>query len=302
MNALPQSDSRCFDAAATEATALCERHRSRLVGFCTAQMGSREEAEDAVQDTFIYALRALRRGIVPECETAWLFTIARNVCSSRRRNGSRRSRLVVTRDLDALQDVIPGRERQRDELFGLPEALAAIPETQRQAILLREWQGLTYAEIAETLDLSKSAVETLLFRARRSLARALEHAGRTAVRVLNVSPVLGFVRSLLEGGAAKVVAGTLAVVAAGTIGGRDRARHEAGDERHDQQARVGGAGVADGLQVQGQEHDGAEHGEAEKELEACRHAEDRVAPQPQRDQGLGHPPLDDRLLTLSRQR
>ena len=46
MNALPQSDSRCFDAAATEATALCERHRSRLVGFCTAQMGSREEAEE----------------------------------------------------------------------------------------------------------------------------------------------------------------------------------------------------------------------------------------------------------------
>src|SRR5438132_13512221 len=96
-------------AETSPATSLYERHRSRLVGFCTAQMGSRDEAEDAVQDTFIYALRALRRGVVPESETAWLFTIARNVCSSRRRNGSRRSRLVVTRDLDALQDVLPAQ-------------------------------------------------------------------------------------------------------------------------------------------------------------------------------------------------
>ena len=212
MSALPHSDRGA-------ATGLYERHRSRLVGFCTAQMGSRDEAEDAVQDTFIYALRALRRGVVPESETAWLFTIARNVCSSRRRNGSRRSRLVVTRDLDALQDVLPAQERHRDELFGLREALATMPASQRQAILLREWQGLTYAEIAEALDLSGSAVETLLFRARRSLARALERTSKAAARALNVSPAFGLVRSLLETGGAKVVAGTLAVAAAGTIGG-----------------------------------------------------------------------------------
>jgi RNA polymerase sigma factor (sigma-70 family) len=217
VSALPQSD-------VGSATSLYERHRSRLVGFCTAQMGSRDEAEDAVQDTFIYALRALRRGVVPESETAWLFTIARNVCSSRRRNGSRRGRVVVTRDLDALQDILPARERQRDELFGLREALAAIPESQRQAILLREWQGLTYAEIAEALDLSASAVETLLFRARRSLARALERTGKAAARALNVSPALGLVRSLLEAGGAKVAAATLAAVAAGTVGGATVAR------------------------------------------------------------------------------
>src|SRR5205085_247311 len=124
------------------ASQLYARHRRRLVGFCTAQMGSREEAEDAVQDTFVYALRALRRGVVPECELAWLFTIARNVCQTRRRNGSRRSRFVVTRDLDALQDLIPARDQHLDDLHGLPEALAEMPDTQRHALLLREWQGL----------------------------------------------------------------------------------------------------------------------------------------------------------------
>ena len=76
--------------------------------------------------------------------------------------------------LELIEEIVPGPSRQRDELIGIQAALAAMPEQQRRAILLREWKGLSYREIASELELSQSAVETLIFRARRSLAQALE--------------------------------------------------------------------------------------------------------------------------------
>src|SRR5207248_6068360 len=59
---------------------LYERHYARVLRFCRRRFASPEDAEDAAQTTFTYALRALRRGVVPEVEIAWLLTIARNVC------------------------------------------------------------------------------------------------------------------------------------------------------------------------------------------------------------------------------
>ncbi len=69
---------------------LYERHSSRVFGYCLRMLGSREDAEDASQTTFMHAFRALQRGVVPAFETAWLLTIARNVCLARHRAGSRR--------------------------------------------------------------------------------------------------------------------------------------------------------------------------------------------------------------------
>ena len=62
---------------------LYERYYDRVFGYCLYQLGSREEAEDAVQTTFLWAFRALRRGVVPRAEDAWLFTIAKNACRAR---------------------------------------------------------------------------------------------------------------------------------------------------------------------------------------------------------------------------
>ena len=156
------------------AQGLYERHAAKLVSYCQHQLGSREEAEDAVQTTFINVFRALGRGVVPEAETAWLFKIAENVCLSRRRSSWRRNRIESPSDLGLIEEIVPGPSRQRDELIGIQAALAAMPEQQRRAILLREWKGLSYREIAAELELSQSAVETLIFRARRSLAQGLE--------------------------------------------------------------------------------------------------------------------------------
>ena len=154
---------------------LFERYANPIYGFCLHRLGSREEAEDAVQTTFLNAFRAFRRGVRPELEAAWLYAIAANVCRSRRRSFFRRRRVECDDDLHALEDVIAAPQALETEaLIGLGDALASMPESQRKAILLREWQGLSYREIADEMQVSQAAVETLIFRARRSLAQGLE--------------------------------------------------------------------------------------------------------------------------------
>jgi len=204
---------------------LYERYSSQIFGYCLHQLGSREEAEDAAQTTFMNAFRGLQRGIVPELESAWLFKIAHNVCLSRRRSTWRRGRVEAPNNLEVLQEVVPARERIGDELIRLHDVLEDMPENQRRAILLREWQGLTYREISEELDLSQSAVETLIFRARRALAAGLEEAPpdrdrsfrKRARHGADAGAVAIALKALLAGGTAAKVAATALVVAATTI-------------------------------------------------------------------------------------
>jgi RNA polymerase sigma factor (sigma-70 family) len=212
-------------AAAT--VGLYERHAAKLQSYCLHQLGSREEAEDAVQTTYMNAFRALGRGIVPEAESAWLFKIAENVCLSRRRSSWRRGRVESPSDFEIIEEIIPGPSRQNDELIGIEAALASMPEQQRRAILLREWQGLSYREIAEELEVTQSAVETLIFRARRSLAAGLEQPDsvrtpsrksfRRALHAFDIGAIATTFKALLAGSAAvKATAAAVAVTAAAT--------------------------------------------------------------------------------------
>ena len=160
--------------AEARATDLYERYHQAVYRYCRSRLRASEEAEDAVQSTFLRAFTALRKGVVPECEAAWLYRIAHNVCLSRRLGSARRARVERPHDLETLGDRLATPERERpEEIGGLCDALAGMPERLRQVILLREWQGLSYAEIAEVLEVSVSAVETLIFRGRRHLAKAL---------------------------------------------------------------------------------------------------------------------------------
>jgi RNA polymerase sigma-70 factor, ECF subfamily len=201
---------------------LYQQYGSRIFAFCLSRLGNREEAEDATQTTFLNAFRSLHDGLVPRFELAWLFRIADNVCRDRRKSAWRRGRVEATRDLQELQDVVSAPERRSDGLVGLQTALAGLPERQRRAILLREWQGLSYAEIARELGLTKAAVETLIFRARRSLARGLEAPQapppRRARAGFDAGWLLGVAKSLFAGGgAAKVAASVAAVAGAGLL-------------------------------------------------------------------------------------
>jgi RNA polymerase sigma-70 factor (ECF subfamily) len=202
---------------------LYEQHSSRIFGFCLSRLGSREEAEDAVQTTFLNAQRGLRRGVVPEYEVAWLFKIAQNVCHNRHQSARRRGRVEAAQDLDALQDVLATPERGSAVSLGdLTQALSAVPERQRRALLLREFQGLSYEEIGVELGVSVAAVETLIFRARRSVAAEvarLDVAPRT--RRGAVASIVELGRWFFQGGAAPVklaaVAATVATTAALTV-------------------------------------------------------------------------------------
>jgi RNA polymerase sigma factor (sigma-70 family) len=216
-------------AASADATSdLYERYSSQIFGYCLHQLGSREEAEDAVQTTFMNAFRGLQRGIVPELESAWLFKIAHNVCLSRRRSSWRRGRVEAPNNLEVLQEVVPAREQIGDELIRLQDVLEEMPDSQRRAILLREWQGLTYREIANELELSQSAVETLIFRARRALAAGLEHLPsgerdrgwrKRARHAGDAGAVAVAIKTLLSSGAAAKIALAALVAAATAIAG-----------------------------------------------------------------------------------
>jgi len=201
---------------------LYERHSSRIFGFCLSRLGSREEAEDAVQTTFLNVQRGLGRGVVPEYELAWLFKIAQNVCHNRHQSARRRGHVEAAHDLDALQDVIASPDRSPAVSLGdLTHALGAIPTRQRRALLLREFQGYSYEEISSELGISVAAVETLLFRARRAVAQQLEQSGTTSRKQRGgvAASAVELFRWLFGGAAAplKLAAVTAAVATTATL-------------------------------------------------------------------------------------
>lgn len=227
---------RLEPAVCETAARLFEEHSGWIYGYCLRLLRSPEEAEDALQGTYLNACRGLNDGVRPQVDSAWLLRIAQNVCLTRLRSSGRRARLERVQDVELLEETVAAPAHHGDELIGLTDALASLPEQQRRAILLREWQGLSYAEVAARLELTQSAVETLIFRARRSLAAALENPGKR--RRLRLAHALDFAglfaafKGFFAGSAsakiaaAVVVAATTATVAATDPAGVWRDRHD----------------------------------------------------------------------------
>jgi RNA polymerase sigma factor (sigma-70 family) len=200
------------------AVRLYEEHTEWLLRYCARQLGGLTDAEDAIQTTFLYAFRALRRGVVPECERAWLTTIARNVCHSQRR-AEKRSPDTVELDVERIALAQPDVQ-EVGFMEDVHTALAALPDNQRRALVLREWQGASSDEIATQLQLSEPATHALLFRARKSFVTAMS-ASRSALAGLNVATMLELMRThvkpLLGGAVAK--AALVTTVAGVMVGG-----------------------------------------------------------------------------------
>jgi RNA polymerase sigma factor (sigma-70 family) len=143
-----------------------ERHGAGILGFCRHMLGSREEAEDAVQHTFAAAYRDLQRGGDRTIALkAWLYTIARNRCVSVLR--ARREQATELHELPT--EGLSEQVEQRAELRELLADVRELPEEQRAALLLAEAAGLTHAEVAEVLGCEVAGVKGLVFRARSSL-------------------------------------------------------------------------------------------------------------------------------------
>ncbi len=147
------------------------RHVGDVYRYALAVMRHPADAEDVTQTTFLNAYRAyVEKGNRPEKPQNWLISIAHNVCRQRFRQSARRPAEVSFDDdlADAIVDVdAPSGEDIR-------RALGQLAFNQRAALVMRELEGRSYAEIAEILELSVSAVETLIFRARRALREQLE--------------------------------------------------------------------------------------------------------------------------------
>jgi RNA polymerase sigma factor (sigma-70 family) len=134
--------------------------------YALALLRNPADAEDVTQTTFMNAYRAYRRGEEILKPQNWLIKIAHNVARSRYARTKRRVKEVPLEE-HVEQLALP--EDERPNVEGVLRALGLLPFNQRAALVMRELEGRSYAEIADTLSVSVAAVETLIFRARRSL-------------------------------------------------------------------------------------------------------------------------------------
>ncbi len=152
--------------------AIYDRHHRGLIAFCRHMLSSKEEAEDALQHTFLAAYKALTgNGRPPKTLKPWLYTIAHNRCVSVLR--ARRTHEPADEANDGMSD--PGLAdvvQRRADLRDLLADLHRLPEDQKAALVLFEMGDFSHADIAETLSVTREKVKALVFQAREGLLRA----------------------------------------------------------------------------------------------------------------------------------
>jgi RNA polymerase sigma factor (sigma-70 family) len=159
MNFVRRGDSTAFEV-------LYDRHASELLSFCVYMLGSRQDAEDAVQATFASAYRVLNRDAREVVLRPWLFTVARNNCLSI----LRRRRPAVELGEERAHEGDPVAELElREELRHVLKGLLALPELQRAALVLAELHGLSQSEIGTVLGVRPEQVKAYVYQARAHL-------------------------------------------------------------------------------------------------------------------------------------
>jgi RNA polymerase sigma-70 factor (ECF subfamily) len=164
------------------------RYQSRLVTLLEHMVGSRDLAEDLAQEVFLRVYRARKRYHPGARFSTWLFTIANNVASNALRSQFRRREVSLRcpesgstggRPLEGMirasSSQIPARQLDKAEMRDIIRlALTSLNERQRMAVLLCKFEGMSYADIAEAMDMSPQAIKSLLSRARVNLRAVLE--------------------------------------------------------------------------------------------------------------------------------
>ncbi len=151
---------------------LVERHQHTVLDFAYRFLGDVQEARDVAQETMLRVYRHAGNYTAGGTFRAWVLRIARNQCLDR-----------VRRPFPVLLDELPEQAdsetpqavaMRNEDARALALAVHELPEAQRTALVLRHNEGLRYAEIAEAMDLSVGAVESLLVRARKGLRRSMD--------------------------------------------------------------------------------------------------------------------------------
>jgi RNA polymerase sigma-70 factor (ECF subfamily) len=155
---------------------LVRRHQGRVFAICLRMMGNRQDAEDMSQEVFIRAFEKLDRYDPERPFGPWVRKVAVNICLNALR-GRGRKEVAYQEGWDWDQESARGNpereQRRQEERLQVQRALMALPAEMRAVIELRHFQGMRYAEMAETLGISLDLVKVRLYRARRRLAKTL---------------------------------------------------------------------------------------------------------------------------------
>lgn len=159
---------------------LVGRWEKPVSAFLERMLGSYEEAQDVAQETFLRMCQQAKRYRPAGRFRSWLFRIAGNLA----RNRLRRRRILSwirfdpgVHDRPTATDAADKLLEKEEDRIAVQQALMRLPDRQRQAIILRQYDGLAYREIAETMQTTVSAVEALLFRAMVALRKELSRLG-----------------------------------------------------------------------------------------------------------------------------
>ncbi len=164
---------------------LVERNQAIVYRLAVRYLNDPAEAEDATQDVFIRVSGSVADYRPSAKFTTWVYRITVNVCLNRLRSAKARPALSLDtaveqggeRAFDVASDpaLTPSARLEREELeTKIRESLAALPDAQRTAVLLRRFDDLSYEEIAKVMETTVPAVESLLFRARDTLKKTLK--------------------------------------------------------------------------------------------------------------------------------
>jgi RNA polymerase sigma-70 factor (ECF subfamily) len=176
VEAFRQGDEKAFEE-------LIRRYQRQVANLIYLTMGNREEVDDLTQEVFIRVYRSLHRFEHSASVFSWIYRITMNLCIDE----IRRRKIKRTLSLEFFTDHTLERERQSKETSNAEDdlllkekkrmvsnALQRLSPLHRQIILLREYEDLTYEEIAKTLRISTQAVKSRIFRAREELRTLLK--------------------------------------------------------------------------------------------------------------------------------
>ena len=159
---------RCLQGDSNAFRTLVERYQGRALGHAMAIIRNRDDAQDAVQDAFLNAHRALHTFDRGRVFYPWFYAILRNCCY----------KLLARRRVDAVDhavrlDLLESHTLPVDDRLAIERALAALSPTDREVVMLRHFDGLSYAELAESLEIPVGTVMSRLFNARKRLRDCL---------------------------------------------------------------------------------------------------------------------------------
>ena len=177
---------------------LHDRYRQRLFAYVRQMLSghSRQDAEDVLQDVFVRAFGALRGDSRAVNVRAWLYRVAHNRCIDHLRRPHPPAAEIFEMSRKPLLDPVDEAQR-RDDLKRLVQDVGRLPEQQRSALLMREIDGLSYADLAGALDVTVPAVKSLLVRARVGLVEAQESRDADCGEIRR--DLLGLLRPRREG-------------------------------------------------------------------------------------------------------